>query len=420
MAAEQGVTLPVWRAALALLHATLGRTDAARQELSDLGKAEYRDLPRDGNLLATYANLAQLCALLDAPSFAEPLVPLIAPHVDAVIVPAFAAGCLGSAARYAGLLAQTLGRPEEATAYFEAALATNERIGALPLLAHTQRELASILRARGARGDRDRASTLEAAAAATAARLGLVGLQRRLAADTGEPRTEFRPSSAPGAARRIARLRHEGDIWTVACEGELTRIKDMRGIAHLVELIRHPGHEFHALDLGGAGDLRTGDAGETLDADARRAYKARLGELRDELQEAEEFHDIGRVARLREEMEMLAGELRRERARWAHPQGEFRRRAGTPQRQPRRAQGRAQDPGEVPRPRPAPRPLRADGSLLRLRARPDVPGRLGAVAASKGVAEVHEVRGAHWMTLILAATLQPGQGDHPSRLRDGR
>jgi tetratricopeptide (TPR) repeat protein len=309
MAAEQGVTLPVWRAALALLHATLGRTDAARQVLSDLGKAGFRDLPRDGNLLGTYANLAQLCALLDASRFAEPLLPLLAPHADAVIVPAYAAGCLGSAARYAGLLAHTLGQLDTAIAYFETALATNERIGAVPQLAHTQRELARTLRAGGARGDRDRAATLEAEAAATAARLGLVALQRRLAADDAGPRTAV--AVPPGPARRTARLRHEGDVWTVACESELTRLKGMKGVGYLRDLLRHPGHEFHALDLAGAEDLRTGDAGELLDAEARRAYTARLGELRDELEDAEAFHDIGRVARLREEMEVLAGELTR-------------------------------------------------------------------------------------------------------------
>src|SRR5262249_53863955 len=132
MAAEQGVTLPVWRAALAILDATLGRTDAARQALSELGNAGFRDLPRDGNLLSTYANLAQVCALLDALDFAGPLLALLAPHVDAVIVPAYAAGCLGSAARYAGLLAHELGKLDEAIAYFETALVTNERIGALP------------------------------------------------------------------------------------------------------------------------------------------------------------------------------------------------------------------------------------------------------------------------------------------------
>jgi tetratricopeptide (TPR) repeat protein len=315
MAAERAVYSPIWRAALALVHAELGQTDAARHELSDLGAGGFDDLPRVGSVLGTYAGLAEACAILAAPHFAEPLLPLLAPYTDTVIVVGYAAGCVGSAARYAGLLAHTLGQLDDAVAYFEKALGMNERIGALPQLAHTQRELARSLRARGARGDRDRAAGLDAAAAATAGRLGLVALQQRMAADTAAPRAgvAIPPAPAAGPARRIARLRHEGDVWTVACEGELTRLKDMKGVAHLLELLRHPGHEFHALDLGGAGDLRTGDSGEMLDAGARRAYKARLGELRAELEEAEAFHDIGRAARLREEVEFLAAEL----ARWS-------------------------------------------------------------------------------------------------------
>jgi tetratricopeptide (TPR) repeat protein len=311
MSAEHSAILPIWHAVLALLRAELGHADAARQVLEDLGTARLGDLPRDGNLLGTYANLAEACALLDAPRFAEPLLPLIAPHVDAVIVFGGVSGCLGSAARYVGLLAHTVGEFDTAIAHFETALATNQRIGAQPQVAHTQRELARTLRTRGAAGDRERAATLEADAAETAARLGLVALQKRLAADSAAPRAAvvIPPAPPAGPGRRIARLRHEGDVWTVACNEELTRIKDMKGVAYLLELLRHPGHEFHALDLGGAEGVRTGDAGEMLDADARRAYKARLGELRDELEEAEQFHDIGRSARLREEMEVLAGEL---------------------------------------------------------------------------------------------------------------
>jgi len=295
------------------VHIALGRMEAAHEVLADLGRNGFRDLPRDGNLLGTYANLAMICALLDAPRCAELLVPLLAPHVDAVVILATTVGCLGSASRYAGLLAHVLGQLDPAIAHFEAALAANERIGALPLLAHTRHELARSLRARAKRGDRERAAKLEAEAAETAARLGLVALQRDLAAGATAPRASVQvpPPPAPAPAQRIARLSHEGDVWTVACNGELTRLKDSKGLDYLLQLLRHPGHEFHALDLGGAENLRAGDAGEMLDADARRAYKARLGELRDELQEAEDLNDIGRAARLREEMEMLADELNR-------------------------------------------------------------------------------------------------------------
>jgi tetratricopeptide (TPR) repeat protein len=313
LAAERGTTLSIWHTAHALVHIALGRMEAAREVLADLGRGEFRDLPRDGNLLGTYANLATICTLLDAPRFAEPLVPLLAPHVDAVLVLATTVGCLGSAARYAGLLAHVLGELDSAIAHFEAALATNERIGALPMLAHTQHELARSLRARAKRGDRERAARLDAEAAETAARLGLAALQQDLAAGAAAPRVTVQvpPTPAPATAQHVARLSHEGDVWTVACDGELTRLKDSKGVAYLLQLLRHPGHEFHALDLGGAENLRTGDAGEMLDSDARRAYKARLGELRGELQEAEDLNDIGRAARLREEMEMLADELSR-------------------------------------------------------------------------------------------------------------
>jgi tetratricopeptide (TPR) repeat protein len=313
LAAERGTTLPIWHTAHALVHIALGRMEAAHEVLADLAKGGFRDLPRDGNLLGTYANLAMICTLLDAPRFAGPLAPLLAPHADSVVILATTVGCLGSTARYAGLLAHVLGELDPAIAHFEAALATNERIGALPLLAHTQHELARSLRARGKRGDRERAAKLDAEAAETAARLGLVALQHDLAAGDTAPRATVQvpPGPAPGSAQRTARLSHEGDVWTVACDGELTRLKDSKGLAYLLQLLRHPGHEFHALDLGGAENLRAGDAGEMLDADARRAYKARLGELRDELQEAEELNDIGRAARLREEMEMLADELSR-------------------------------------------------------------------------------------------------------------
>src|SRR5262249_29210536 len=147
--------------------------------------------------------------------------------------------------------------------------------------------------------------------AATAARLGLVALQQRLAVDRVTPPSAVADVPPPSPARHTARLRREGDVWTVACEGKLVNLGDMKGVAYLVDLLRHPGRELHALDLAGARDLLAGDAGEMLDADARRAYKARLGELRGELEKAEDFHDIGRAARLREEMEFLAAELAR-------------------------------------------------------------------------------------------------------------
>jgi non-specific serine/threonine protein kinase len=50
-------------------------------------------------------------------------------------------------------------------------------------------------------------------------------------------------------------------------------------------------------------------AGPMLDARAKAEYRTRLGELRDELAEAERNNDLGRKARLQEELEALATQL---------------------------------------------------------------------------------------------------------------
>jgi len=49
--------------------------------------------------------------------------------------------------------------------------------------------------------------------------------------------------------------------------------------------------------------------GEILDHQAKVAYKQRLSELRKELAEAQEFHDLGRSERLTAELDFLTHEL---------------------------------------------------------------------------------------------------------------
>jgi non-specific serine/threonine protein kinase len=93
--------------------------------------------------------------------------------------------------------------------------------------------------------------------------------------------------------------------------------------------LSRPGEELHALDLvshaeglggpspvasGVAGELgvRAGgqaDVGPALDAEAKRSYRDRAAELRDELEEAESFNDPERAARAREELAWIADQL---------------------------------------------------------------------------------------------------------------
>lgn len=52
-----------------------------------------------------------------------------------------------------------------------------------------------------------------------------------------------------------------------------------------------------------------GDAGPALDARAKAAYRRRLRELAEDLEEAERFHDTGRAERVRVELDAVTEQL---------------------------------------------------------------------------------------------------------------
>src|SRR3984957_5575985 len=134
-------------------------------------------------------------------------------------------------------------------------------------------------------------------------------------------------------------FRKEGEYWTVGSAGKPFRLKDSRGLGYIAHLLRHPGTEFHVLDLAGgiAGhreddepgqpqslprgdqDLEKvgihigslGDAGEMLDDQAKSAYRRRLSDLREELEEAKEAGNVERAEQAEEEIDALTRELSR-------------------------------------------------------------------------------------------------------------
>jgi tetratricopeptide (TPR) repeat protein len=235
----------------------------------------------------------------------------------------------GPSARVLGLLAASLERWDDAFGHFEDAIALCGRIGARPYLARTEYEYG---RALIASGDRARARDRIMSARRTANELGMPGLARladvRLAeigdaspAHAAETKPESRPMPAESASRGASfSFAREGEYWAVTHAGATFRLKDSLGIQYLVRLLETPGREIHVLDLTGertAGGtavneaIDTGDAGELLDDEARRAYQRRLEDLEETVAEAESFGDAARAARAREEIAMLAAELGR-------------------------------------------------------------------------------------------------------------
>jgi predicted ATPase len=113
---------------------------------------------------------------------------------------------------------------------------------------------------------------------------------------------------APVAAPVDVVLRHEGDVWTLARGGRDVRLRDSKGLRYLATLIAASGRDIHVRELAGSAFEEPGP--DALDATARAAYRRRLAELEDDLDEAERFADPERVARLQGERDALYAELR--------------------------------------------------------------------------------------------------------------
>ena len=121
-------------------------------------------------------------------------------------------------------------------------------------------------------------------------------------------------------------FRCEGDYWTLAGEGTLSRLRGLRGLGYIAELLRHPHEPIYVVDLIalGASEQRLdrdqiaehglrvsaeADVGPMLDRRARDDYRARWRELLVEQAEAQRDNDPGRAERVQRELDMLGAQL---------------------------------------------------------------------------------------------------------------
>jgi tetratricopeptide (TPR) repeat protein len=109
-------------------------------------------------------------------------------------------------------------------------------------------------------------------------------------------------------------FRREGDYWSVVFEGRTVRVRDLKGMRYLAQLLAHPGRQFHVLDLVAAEtgqQTALGDAGEMLDEQAKTAYRRRLVEIEEDIEQARALRDARREAQADAERDFLARELAR-------------------------------------------------------------------------------------------------------------
>jgi hypothetical protein len=131
-------------------------------------------------------------------------------------------------------------------------------------------------------------------------------------------------ASSESAPTTRATFRREGEYWSIEFGSETFRVRDSRGMRHLARLLVAPGREVHALELASTETARSGetasadeglsidgfgDVGAILDPEAKAAYRARLIEIREDLAEAEQWHDPERARLLEEEEQALTHEL---------------------------------------------------------------------------------------------------------------
>ena len=303
------------RAWLCLASHQQGQDQAAQGVLQDL-IGGIASLPRDGFWLTAVAVAALAARDLEDRDSAAELYSLLLPYGDrGIVLPMLhPALCLGSVSFYLGLLAAETESWDEAEHHCRSAIQMNQRLGATPFLARTHFEVAHILVRRGRVEDRDRAHEHLDRSAALAATVGSPQLMERIE----RLRQREVPTAAPLGDQSYV-FRKEGDFWTINYHGDLARLRDSKGLRCLARLLAQPGQEILALELETTGvaeaqaALRadSDDAGELLDAQAKSAYRERLDELREEIEEAESFNDPERAARALEERDLLTRELAR-------------------------------------------------------------------------------------------------------------
>jgi tetratricopeptide (TPR) repeat protein len=289
---------PMFRCMLAYLLTESAREAEAGVLFDELADDRFAALPMTNEWLFSLSFLGDVAHRLHDRERANILYELLLPFAarNACTADYIATG---SVSRPLGVAATTMTRWDDAERHFEDALRMNTKMGARPWSAWTTCDWAEMLLHRDGPGDGERAVELLARAVETAHQLGMTALLKRAAAlgkRGGDTVREARVSAATPAV-----FRRDGEFWSVAYERDTFRLKDSKGLRYLARVLGEPGREFHALDLvagergvvsvagsaePGLASLSLGDAGATLDTQAKAEYRRRLDELEGELDEA--------------------------------------------------------------------------------------------------------------------------------------
>jgi hypothetical protein len=128
-------------------------------------------------------------------------------------------------------------------------------------------------------------------------------------------------------------FRKEGDFWTLVFERRILRLKHCNGLLFTAHLLQHPDREFHVAQLVallpsvranyakrayisrcdkerlGMHTVSCAGSNPLLDPTAKAEYRRRIEELRDAMEQAEEFNDAAKATEMEKELTFVALEL---------------------------------------------------------------------------------------------------------------
>jgi hypothetical protein len=200
------------------------------------------------------------------------LLELLTPCEDLWTMGSIGASIGGSLPHILGRLASMVGRPTDAFEHFRGAYLAHVEAGASALAERTR---------------------------FTASRCGFT------LHTGGVSHKEHQPVGVGGANRFV----RTGDVWELRYAVLEALVRDAKGVRDIAALLAHPERDIGAAELMGARVVQ--DGFEILDSAARAAYKARLAELREEFNQAEDRGDDAEARDAQAEIDMLVAELSR-------------------------------------------------------------------------------------------------------------
>lgn len=159
-----------------------------------------------------------------------------------------------------------------------------------------------------------------------AAEAGFAGFGARLRAERSGDRARSLlgevppdpPAGATPAAVRVGVFRADQGTRLVGLDGVTATMADLVGLRYVARLLAEPGREFHALDLTAVEQgtlpgarVAVAEGLPVLDDQARRAYRRRLADIEEDIEDATARNDLGRLALAERDREYLLAELRR-------------------------------------------------------------------------------------------------------------